>query len=523
LDALERTAKSGNVGATEKALEDALKNLHDQINYGKAAYNEAQNPRYKAQIESAVQKLERLEPLIAQAARNVAQNPNDREAAKRLEALNAEAKKAAADIAKAVLEDKLYTNKKALQAVMEDLQDAAARGDKGEVERQLNDLRDFVKRRVELGRELADQVDDPAIKKQILDACNELERLLPLIEDAARYAAAHPEDAEAQKRLADLLDQMRNAAARITAEKLFPSVDPNNATKGALLDSTKDLGEDLEHLRELINEGDYKGAEELAQDISQKAKRQVQLARMVAAKMDDPKLKQALLDAAKDLEAIFAKLGGITAKTLTDPKGRKEALELIDQAQKVNDKMADITLAKDSKPKGNLNQPEYSEIRPDGSKDNVMVAAHDVTRAVNEVKKKAREAPAIVLQQQNNLLDVAAQIGKEMELLSLAAQKGNKTEMIACSRRIAEMIHQVQKFSEEIGNKCKDPRLKSHLLNCSRVPKNFSVQLKIIAGVKSRTDDDPSAEAQLVTCAQQLANSVIATVEAAHSAAVKCK
>lgn len=149
--------------------------------------------------------------------------------------------------------------------------------DKGEVERQLNDLRDFVKRRVELGRELADQVDDPAIKKQILDACNELERLLPLIEDAARYAAAHPEDAEAQKRLADLLDQMRNAAARITAEKLFPSVDPNNATKGALLDSTKDLGEDLEHLRELINEGDYKGAEELAQDISQKAKRQVNL------------------------------------------------------------------------------------------------------------------------------------------------------------------------------------------------------------------------------------------------------
>lgn len=128
MEALERAAKSGNVAATEKAIQEAVQRIRDQIEIGKAAYQEAQNPYYKAQIESALRKLEHLEPLIAQAARDVANNPNDKEAAKRLEALSAEARKAALEMAKAILEDKLYTNKKALHAVMEDLQDAAARG-----------------------------------------------------------------------------------------------------------------------------------------------------------------------------------------------------------------------------------------------------------------------------------------------------------------------------------------------------------------------------------------------------------
>jgi len=54
-----------------------------------------------------------------------------------------------------------------------------------------------------------------------------------------------------------------------------------------------------------------------------------------------------------------------------------------------------------------------------------------------------------------------------------------------------------------------------------KVPKNFAVQLKIIAGVKAASsDDDPAAEHQLITCAQGLANSVVQTVKAADAATV---
>lgn len=276
---------------------------------------------------------------------------------------------------------------------------------------------------------------------------------------------------------------------------------------------------------------------------------------MLATKIDDPKLKQALLDAAKDLENVFAKLFEVSQRPggFSDPKNRQEAIKLIDQAEDANKKMAELALTKDTKekqeerkslPPTQIVDSEFSEFRPDGSRDQVMVAAHDVTRAVNETKRKAtKEIPAIIVQQQSSLLDLAAAIGKlkitklhqidvfktyfllgkEMELLSLAAQRGSKHDMIASARKIAEMISQVQHLSDEIANKCKDPRLKQALLNSARVPKNFAVQLKIISAVKANTGDDPSAEHQLVTCAQQLSQSVINTVNASYAAAIKCK
>lgn len=69
---LEKTAKSGNVPATDRAIQDALKKLQDEIDAGKAASAAAKSPLYKAQIDNAVSRLEKLAPLIAQAARDVA-------------------------------------------------------------------------------------------------------------------------------------------------------------------------------------------------------------------------------------------------------------------------------------------------------------------------------------------------------------------------------------------------------------------------------------------------------------------
>jgi len=121
------------------------------------------------------------------------------------------------------------------------------------------------------------------------------------------------------------------------------------------------------------------------------------------------------------------------------------------------------------------------------------------------------------------LLDIAREIGKEMELLSIAAQKGNIEDLIAISKKLAGMIDGVQKNAIDIASKCTDPILKEQLLAVCKVPKNFSVQLKIIAAVKaaSLAKHDKSAEYQLVVCAQGLANSVIQTVKAAEAASLK--
>jgi hypothetical protein len=60
--------------------------------------------------------------------------------------------------------------------------------------------RDSVARRVELGRKLANLVTDPALKKQILEACDRLERGMPDLAAATRQALQNPKDEAAQKK-----------------------------------------------------------------------------------------------------------------------------------------------------------------------------------------------------------------------------------------------------------------------------------------------------------------------------------
>jgi len=142
-----------------------------------------------------------------------------------------------------------------------------------------------------------------------------------------------------------------------------------------------------------------------------------------------------------------------------------------------------------------------------------MVAANQVSKIAREVK--------VVTPEQKQLMDLAKNIADEMEKLSLAAQQNSKAGMIAAARNIAGMIAKVQEMSTVIANKCSDQKLKQHLLSICKVPKNFAVQLKIIAAVKATSgENDHSAEMQLIVCAQGVANSVVQTVKAADACCV---
>jgi len=91
------------------------------------------------------------------------------------------------------------------------------------------------------------------------------------------------------------------------------------------------------------------------------------------------------------------------------------------------------------------------------------------------------------------------------------------------ARKIADMVGQIQTLAFEIAEKCTNPVLRDQLLNLAKVPRNFGVQLKIISAVKANSQaDDPTAEAQLVTCAQGLANSVVQTISATEAASLQC-
>ncbi len=64
----------------------------------------------------------------------------------------------------------------------------------------LKGITDDINRRIELGRELAQQVKDPELKRQILKACDDLEKLLPELVLATQAVLADPNNPAALKR-----------------------------------------------------------------------------------------------------------------------------------------------------------------------------------------------------------------------------------------------------------------------------------------------------------------------------------
>jgi len=240
---------------------------------------------------------------------------------------------------------------------------------------------------------------------------------------------------------------------------------------------------------------------------------------------DDPLLKKKILDACDDLEKLSPLIVQETRNALMNPddkEAQKRLGNLLDKARAANKVIMDAAeIIKNKKnqppklPDRDEKAKQRSELKPDGTKDEIMIAANSVDKAL--------DTNVPMIQDQKDLHDIARMIAAEMEKLSIAAQNNSKADMITSARKIADMISKVQSFSTKIADKCTDPELKKRLLNICKVPKNFAVQLKIISAVKAASgENDKTAEAQLVTCAKGLADTVIQTVKAADSASLKC-
>jgi bacterioferritin (cytochrome b1) len=513
----------------------------------RALAEQIRDPASKKRAFDAIDDFERCIPQLVQALKETLENPNDKNARKRFDNVIDNIKDSNNRIAREILEDQLAKNNELLRKKLADLQDAVRRGDAREVAELLKDIADAVARRVELGRQLANTVKDPALRKQILDACDDLERLMPELVIAAREAVQNPNDAAAQERLRKIIQEMKDAADRITSLKRFPDKQDNNKGKlsGSFLqmgsnikdrDHTAEdvlatgnrLNQEIERLRDAVHRGDPKAAAAAAKEVADLMNRQIELGRRLASQCEDPELKKKILDACDELERLVPLVVNAVKDALMNPDDQEKQRRLdrlLDQAKAANKVIMDAAeqmrtskkkindIAANMKDKMNYLDTKIPESRFDGSKDQIMFAANEVSRAVKAAKPVSPE--------QKLLIEIVAAIAAEMEQLSLAGQRRQKKEMVTSARKIAGMVDKVQSLATQIATNCKDPILRDQLLSLCRVPKNFAVQLKIISAVKASSgDDDAAAEAQLITCAKGLANSVVSTLTAAESAAI---
>jgi hypothetical protein len=103
-----------------------------------------------------------------------------------------------------------------------------------------------------------------------------------------------------------------------------------------------------------------------------------------------------------------------------------------------------------------------------------------------------------------------------MEELMLSMQGGNKSQAVTHARAIYDKLPLFIQQAQAIMVSCTDPVIKARLEQLIAVPKNFAVQLKIIASVKAAQDDN-KADKQMKSVMKQLAKSLQNVVEAGDS------
>lgn len=116
-------------------------------------------------------------------------------------------------IARALLEDQLAQNNALLKSKLDQLNSAVQRQgilvlpissdaylDAQKSADLLKDIIDATNRRTELGRKLANEVKDPQLKSQIVNAADKLENQLPELAAATKSALQNPSDDQASQR-----------------------------------------------------------------------------------------------------------------------------------------------------------------------------------------------------------------------------------------------------------------------------------------------------------------------------------
>eukprot|EP01108_Squamamoeba_japonica_P006774 TRINITY_DN5550_c0_g1_i1.p2 TRINITY_DN5550_c0_g1~~TRINITY_DN5550_c0_g1_i1.p2 ORF type:complete len:141 (+),score=80.59 TRINITY_DN5550_c0_g1_i1:284-706(+) len=123
----------------------------------------------------------------------------------------------------------------------------------------------------------------------------------------------------------------------------------------------------------------------------------------------------------------------------------------------------------------------------------------DILEGVNEY----RNLPA-------SLQDAGKLLADLMAKLAECARKGDAQGIIATTRQIADVVKTIKAECKSLAANCRDPKLKDSITSASNAMGNWSMQLKILGGVKAASvgTKDATAESNLVSCCEGISKNV---------------
>jgi len=356
-----------------------------------------------------------------------------------------------------------------------------------------------------LGKSIANKITDPKKKEEINRTVNELDALTHKIKKQAALVFSNPSDINAQNKLKKLITDAQNKGNELLnliaqTQKLDERIVKNSAA----------LEAELNNLESSLRRGDKDSAERAFKAAKHRLAKAEELGGEAAVLCGDFNLTQQLLNQVEQLkkqETSFDNSGNQYIKTQSK-SNQDNLLNNIKQTRELNKKFTD--LAKKAA------QTQEPSIDNGGNKDQIRNAAKAVQYATMALV--CDDTP------KGRLNLALKKIGEEMRKLSEAANKGDKKGMIICAQNIASFVSKIIDDAKALGTKCSDQQLVDIMLGQAYASKNHAVVLKILAAVKTSTDnEDPTAELQLAQCAKNLSQGVVGTVKASDACALKSK
>eukprot|EP01088_Endostelium_zonatum_P016129 TRINITY_DN4231_c0_g1_i1.p1 TRINITY_DN4231_c0_g1~~TRINITY_DN4231_c0_g1_i1.p1 ORF type:complete len:1284 (-),score=450.24 TRINITY_DN4231_c0_g1_i1:34-3648(-) len=369
-------------------------------------------------------------------------------------------------------------------------------------------IADALSAQIMLAKSVADRTTDKKKKDAIEDAIDKAERVLRDLREGITTLERNPNDQNNHRELEKTLKEVK-----VVTRKLGDAVNALPATGGErkLIETGEGLNKDLAEMQAAVKASDVNKAQRYVPLIERKMASQARTAQEIAKKVDNPDIKSKLEQNAAKQKELIPKFVAASNKVLANPQDRNAVAEFdrtVAEIKKSNDEIINAAKRVEKGEGASFPTPNIDKIT---TVEGAAQAVKDFTKAL-----KVDDTP------KGRIYGASKRIAELMEKLNKAGKAGDKKEMIAAAREISACSMDIVKNAQLLAANCKDESTRDHLMSMAFAAKNFGIQLKILAAVKSATEGtDKTTENQLLTCSKGIAGSVIQTIGYAEVADLK--
>jgi ribosomal protein S21 len=335
IEALKKAVAAGDENEVDRAIRGLKRELDDQLDAAEETAKKVADPKLRARLLASVDALRnRLNQMLDRMSAAAREAVKSKEPSM-LEPLIRDLLQASSALLEGPARDKMLQHAANLEDLLENLQQAAARGKRQEAVKLAKDARAEMQDAAKLAKILAQSVtDDPFRKNRLETVANQLDQLGNDLVNAAESIAKKGLTPETLAKLRDVINNVKSAAQNLINASTM-------TTPQEMLENAAAIGKDIKQMK-VDAQDPKKNTSKItkgAANIVHRVKPQIVLAKGYA-KHQPEDVKKALEEAAKQLQAATQKMVEKSHDIVANPNSedlKKKLLDALEKLKKAND------------------------------------------------------------------------------------------------------------------------------------------------------------------------------------------